>query len=192
MTIALNTVSPTTYTTSVLIGDVINSSNSAPTMTTIGSPPVVVSACLELQSTLGAFLLPRMTSTQISAMPNLVSGMMVFNSTLGQYQTYNATTSVWDSFSLSDSNGNLYIGTPAGLSNGDNALVITNGGVAPSAGIANAIQLYSVAITTGNTSLAMYTQGTPISVTTLTTPDHSLAIQVNGTTYYLPCKLTNN
>ncbi len=192
MSLPLNTTSPTTFTTALLIGDPIGSSGLSPTMTTVGSPAVPVSACFELQSTLGAFLWPRMISTQIEAMPNLVNGMVVFNSTLGSYEAYNATSDIWISFAFYDPNGNFYIGTAAAASNGDDALVISIGSVAPSAGITDAIQIYADDITAGNTSIALYTEGTPISVTTLTGPDHSLAIKVNGTIYYLPCKLTNN
>lgn len=50
-----------------------------------GTATLPISAALELQSTLGAFVLPRMTAAQIAALDNTKStvcdGMMVFNST---------------------------------------------------------------------------------------------------------------
>lgn len=76
---ALNLISPTTYTTAILIGDTTNgaSMGNLPTLTTFMGQPV--SAALELQSPDGALLLPRLTNQQIVDL-NSVDGMLVYNS----------------------------------------------------------------------------------------------------------------
>ncbi len=86
---SINTSSPTVYTSSVLIGDVTNTTSQGgdPTMTTAGSPVKPVSACLELQSTNGALLLPRITNTSMTGL-NVVNGMVVYNSTFNSLYAY--------------------------------------------------------------------------------------------------------
>jgi hypothetical protein len=78
-------------TTSQLIGDPVKtpggSNDGTPALTKIlnpaGTATLPVSAALEIQSTLGALVLPRMTPTQIADLDNTQStvcdGMMVFN-----------------------------------------------------------------------------------------------------------------
>ena len=79
---SLNTTSPETFTTSVLIGDIVKSpgySNDVPpSLTRVNNIPV--SAALEIQSTEGALLLPRLSATERDD-ANFVTtdGMVIFN-----------------------------------------------------------------------------------------------------------------
>jgi len=57
-----------------------------PNPTIVGGAPV--STVLELQSTTGAFLLPRMTSTQRDALVTITNGMMIYNTTTSLIQGY--------------------------------------------------------------------------------------------------------
>lgn len=90
-----------------------------------------------------------------------------------------------------DPTANLGIRTSTFGTNATNTLGIATG-VAPTTGPADTIQIYSSDVSAGNTTLSLFTEGTPISATTITAADNSLAIRVNGTIYYIPCKLTNN
>jgi len=80
----INLTSPTTFTTSVLIGDTGavagSSKDSTPSLTKVNGVPV--NAALEIQSTTGGLVLPRMTTVQINAITTPVAGMMAYNSTL--------------------------------------------------------------------------------------------------------------
>jgi hypothetical protein len=80
---SINTISPTVIETSVLIGDVTNTpaQGSLPTMTTTDDGEVV-SAALEIQSTAGALLLPRMTTVEQDAL-TASEGMVIYNTTGG-------------------------------------------------------------------------------------------------------------
>lgn len=86
---AIITASPTVFTTSVLIGDTtdIPINNSDPIMTKSGANNV--SAALEIQSTKGAFLPPRMTTAQRDA-PTFIpsNGMLIYNTTTNNMNTY--------------------------------------------------------------------------------------------------------
>jgi hypothetical protein len=90
-----------------------------------------------------------------------------------------------------DANANFGVRTNVFGTNATNTLGISSG-TAPTTGPADTIQLYSIDVTAGNTTLGLFTEGTPISATTITAADHSLAVYVNGTIYYIPCKLTND
>ncbi len=78
----------------VLIGDYVNnttttppgSSYNVPTSTLVATVPV--SAILELQSTTGTLLIPRMTTTQRNALITVTNGMMIYNSTTTTFQFY--------------------------------------------------------------------------------------------------------
>jgi hypothetical protein len=58
--------------------------------------------CLEVRSTTGAFLLPRMTTAQRDAgggpTSNATNGMLIFNTTTVKYEAYNATLATWAAF----------------------------------------------------------------------------------------------
>lgn len=86
----INTTSPTTFTTAVLIGDTQQtaggSNDSIPTLTEANNLPV--SAALEIQSTNGGLLLPRMTTAQINALPNPTNGMLAYNSSINSAVSY--------------------------------------------------------------------------------------------------------
>lgn len=86
---SINLISPTTFTTAVLIGDTYqapNGSNDAiPTMSTANGE--TVSAALELQSTTGALLIPRMTTTQRDAL-NPTNGMIVYSTNDNKFNLY--------------------------------------------------------------------------------------------------------
>lgn len=86
----INLTSPSAMNTAVLIADSLlttgGSSDSIATMTKVAGVPV--KAALEIQSTTGGVLLPRMTNTQITALTPLVAGMVAFNSTAGTVTSY--------------------------------------------------------------------------------------------------------
>lgn len=90
---AINLVSPSTFTTAVLIGDTVTSGGAQqtiPSLTKVGG--VAVSAALEIQSTTGTLLLPRLTQAQITALQTptqtTVDGMMVYNSTSSSFNLF--------------------------------------------------------------------------------------------------------
>ena len=60
-------------------GDVVATSNSSAATASIGSSSPNASAILDLTSTTKAFLLPRMTGTQMNAISSPTVGMMIFN-----------------------------------------------------------------------------------------------------------------
>jgi len=91
---ALNTLSPTTL-TGLLVGDTTHAAgkgpvDALPSPTLVGSLPVC--AVLEVKSTDGGFLLPRMTQAQINALPPtgtaITPGLQVFNSDTKSVATY--------------------------------------------------------------------------------------------------------
>ena len=86
---AINKLSPTTFTTVVLIGDAGNATSvdALPVLTTVGNPAIPIAAALEIQSTIGAFVPPRMTTAQKLALTPLVNGAQVFDTTLNAEQT---------------------------------------------------------------------------------------------------------
>lgn len=90
-----------------------------------------------------------------------------------------------------DANANVGVGTATFGTNATNTLGILSG-TAPTTGPADTLQIYSSDLTAGNTMLSYFTEGTSVSATTITVPDHSIAIRVNGTIYYVPAKLTND
>jgi len=79
----INLVSPTSFTSAVLIADTVaapgGSNDSISTMTKSGG--VTVSAALEIQSTTGALLVPRMTTTQRDAIVTPYNGMILYDTT---------------------------------------------------------------------------------------------------------------
>lgn len=87
---AINLTSPAGFTSAVLIADTVatsgGSSDSVSAMTKVGG--VAVSAALEIQSTLGGLLLPRMTTAQIAAIVTPTAGMQVFNTTTNAVNVY--------------------------------------------------------------------------------------------------------
>lgn len=103
MAINTNALTPTVYTKS-LIGDLVQapggSVDSNPTATLARNPAntltLPVSAILELQSTTGALLVPRMTTAQRNAMDNTTStvadGMLIYNTTDNEFNFYEGST----------------------------------------------------------------------------------------------------
>jgi hypothetical protein len=91
---AINTISPATFTTSILIGDPTFTNNaghdSIPLLTQANGSPV--SAAIEIQSTDSALLLSRMTTAQMNAIPNPTNGMLIYNTTANQMFSYTAGT----------------------------------------------------------------------------------------------------
>ena len=85
----INTLSPTTLTTSLLIADTYSATNgsvdSIPSLTINANEPV--SAALEIQSTTGALLIPRMTEAERDEL-NIVNGMMIYNTDTGEFNIY--------------------------------------------------------------------------------------------------------
>ena len=78
----------------VLIGDYVNDVTTVPAGSAYNIPSVTlvstvpVSAQLELQSTTGALLIMRMTTTQRNALVTVVNGMMIYNTTTATFQFY--------------------------------------------------------------------------------------------------------
>jgi len=88
---AINKVSPATFTTGVLVGDTVatpgGGTDSIPKMTTVGNR--VVSAALEVQSSKGAFLLSRLTTAQrddANFVPD--NGMIIYNNSTNDLNAY--------------------------------------------------------------------------------------------------------
>jgi hypothetical protein len=101
----LNTVSPSTFTTAVLIGDPVaqtgGSPDCTPSLTEVNGVPVA--AALEVQSTQGAILFPRMTTTERDALDSSTTattdGMAIYNNTTDQFEFLQ--NSSWTSFTAS-------------------------------------------------------------------------------------------
>lgn len=118
-------IQPTTYTnpTGVLIADYLSGATANPPYGNYNVPGptlvggVRVAAILELQSTTGAFLLPRMTTTQRNALAPLANGMMVYDSTANDTYAYEA--GAWGVFGGGDVIG------PGGAT--DDAIPVFNG-----------------------------------------------------------------
>ena len=87
----------------LLIGDYINNSTTSPAGSAYNTPVpstingVNVSAILELQSTTGALLIPRMTSAQRDNLTSIANGMIIYNTSLSVFQFYQGST--WVSLS---------------------------------------------------------------------------------------------
>lgn len=112
---ALNTISPATFTTGVLVGDTKSTPNagsdSIPQMTT--NDDGTVSASLEIQSTTGALLISRLTTVQRDADSfNPTEGMLIYNSTLDVAQLYQ--NGAWES--IGTGNGDV-VGPGASILN---------------------------------------------------------------------------
>src|SRR5689334_16366289 len=101
----INLTSQSTFTTSVLITDTEQapngSSDSIPAFTTDnqGNP---VDAALEIQSTLGALLIPRMTTDEINNL-NASDGMIVYDTTVNDFGIHQ--NGAWQS--IGDGNGDV-------------------------------------------------------------------------------------
>ncbi len=104
----LNTASGTELTSGVLIADTVStvggnttSNDSIPIRTLIGSTPA--KAALEIQSTNGSLILPRMTSAQLATiLPLTVDGSLAYNSTLGSIVSVGGgtTNNAWGTLPL--------------------------------------------------------------------------------------------
>lgn len=147
--------------TAYLIADSVSVPNAGKdgtaTLTKANGRPV--SAALEIQSTLGGLLLPRMTMAQINAL-NAVNGMQAFNSTLGTVTTFNNGTWTTDGGSFTTA----IVLTPANIvaMNGAAILIVA----APAAGFVILVnQLYldytfnTAAYTTGGAIALQYGAG---------------------------------
>lgn len=88
---AINLKSPSAFTSGTLVADTVaatgGSNDSISKMTISGG--VTVSAALEVQSTEGALLIPRMTSTQRDAL-TASDGMEIYNTTTSEWNYYNS------------------------------------------------------------------------------------------------------
>jgi hypothetical protein len=81
---AINSTSPTTFTSGVLITDTSNSSAGA---RGVINATITPSTALDVQSTEGAFCPPRMTTTQRDAL-TAANGMLIYNTTTNQMNIY--------------------------------------------------------------------------------------------------------
>lgn len=118
---ALNLLSPTIFTTSVLVADTVHttggSTDSIPTLTMVGGQPV--SAALELQATDAAFLPTRLTTAQRDDLSNPTNGMLIYNTDAGVFEFYSG--GVWTDFSA----GSGDVDGPAG-STADNIAIFSD------------------------------------------------------------------
>lgn len=181
---AINLISPTTFTTAVLIGDAgpsVNTSQggdfeSPPFMTQANGS--VVSAALEVQSTTGGFLLPRMTQAQINALPTPIDGLMVFNTTTQSVSFYNGTynSNTLFNFTFPITSANIL---------GMNANPVQ---ILPPPGVGFMYQVYyaSIEIFAGTTS---YIQGGELHIQYGNTADGA---GPTATDLFLPTLLTNS
>lgn len=71
------------------------------------------SAVLQINSTTGGILIPRLNTTQRNAMTGLVAGVLIYNSDNQQFETYNG--SIWDPI-LTDAN----LPNPSSIADADN------------------------------------------------------------------------
>jgi hypothetical protein len=104
----LNVISPSTFTTCVVIGDPEansgGSADSTPQISEVLNPAATtilpVSAALDVQSTKGAVFMPRMTTTQRNALDNAVTtignGGFIYNTTSNQFEFY--MNGAWKTF----------------------------------------------------------------------------------------------
>lgn len=89
-------------------------------------------------------------------------------------------------------NGNFGLG--ANFSVADTNTLLVTAGTAPIAGIAGAIKLYAAApaLPAGSQSIGIFAGTSPISAVAPTAPNRTLAVVVNGVTYYIACKTSND
>ncbi len=87
-------------------------------------------------------------------------------------------------------NSNLVLNSNAAVTAGThyeaaakNCITVHNG-TAPTTGVVDAMVLYSVNLSAGNTMLGIYTEGTPVGSGT-PSQDRTVAVEINGTTLYL-------
>ena len=90
-----------------------------------------------------------------------------------------------------DGVGNLLVGTTTSPTTGTRSISIGTG-TAPTASAADTITLYSSDVSAGNTTLSLYTEGTPVSNSSDATVTRKIAICVNGTLYYLLADTDNS
>lgn len=108
----INLMSPTTFTAAVLVTDEVQALNgsldSVPQLSKSGAE--TASIALEIQSTLGGLLLPRMTTAQ-RLLLTATNGMMVYDTTINAIYAYE--NGAWDSGGISSiSQGSNIILTP--------------------------------------------------------------------------------
>ena len=99
----MNTISPTSFTTSVLIADTLPNDQLS-SMTMVGED--VVSAALEVQSSKGALLLSRLTTAQrddANFVPD--NGMILYNGTTDRFNVYQ--DGAWDTLSIGGGDGDV-------------------------------------------------------------------------------------
>lgn len=88
----------------------------------------------------------------------------------------------------------LAVGATAPVAAVTNTIKIGNG-TAPTTSEANTIQLFSTTAVSNALNvrtLGLASDATPVAAVALTAIDHSFPVVINGTTYYIPCKGTQN
>lgn len=86
---------------------------------------------------------------------------------------------------------NLLLGGTTSPTSGTKSLSIFTG-TAPTATAADSITVYSSDVSAGNTTLSIYTEGTPVSDSTDNAVTKKIAVRINGTLYYLLADTDNS
>jgi len=139
----MNTISPTSFTTSVLIADTLPNDQLS-SMTMVGED--VVSAALEVQSTKGALLLSRLTTAQRDN-GNFVpdNGMIIYNDTTDRFNVYQ--DGAWDTLSIGGGDGDV-TGPDGAVANNITVFADNTGKVIADSEVALHIDLSSLFVTT--------------------------------------------
>lgn len=90
-----------------------------------------------------------------------------------------------------DASGNLGLGTGTFGTSAAGVFAVKNG-TAPTTGVADVLQIYSSDVSAGNTTLSIYTEGTPVSDSTDNAVTKKIAVRINGTLYYLLADTDNS
>lgn len=169
---AINLVSYGRENTAFLIADYTTapggSPDSVPTLTQVGGKPV--SAALEIQSTLGSLLIPRMTTAQRNAL-NVVNGFMIYNTSTNTFDIYQSGS--WSSISDAelDTSAQFVLATANVLfTNAQSIGALTTG-----------ILKNTVSVSTGTLSTAVagtdyYSPGNPTTLTTNAPSKHNIFV----------------
>jgi hypothetical protein len=196
------------FSTATLIADSVSTTggsvDSTASLTQVNGVPV--NAALEVQSTKGGFLMPRMTTAQRNALTTVVNGMLVFLTDQQSYSVYQnglwqtSVSSVQGSISLANfltiydtpiqllpppGNGFAYVITRAGITyNYGSAQLTTGGAVVMQYGNTNHA---GGTAATNTVAAASFTGATASTFFVFTTASTILTANWNNAGIYLTC-----